>query len=150
MEPSTTLEEDAASLNDAARMVLAEMKANPDHEVSLLVQAFVECDAIALGEPPGGEPLDGGSLTAAPMGALTKAARAAVNGIEPMAASVDDLLCDLKRAAGVAEKILELGPVPDDDGPRLACVVCNGTDPEGGHTCEDGPDSDRKPGPVAP
>lgn len=37
---------------------------------------------------------------------LAKAARAAVNGIEPMAASVDDLLCDLKRAANAAEKVL--------------------------------------------
>lgn len=46
MTDSTTLEEDAA-LNDAARMVLAEMKANPEHEVSLLVQAFVECGKAA-------------------------------------------------------------------------------------------------------
>ena len=43
--------------------------------------------------------------------ALAKAARAAVAGIEPMAASVDDLLCDLKRAAMAAEKDIETGMV---------------------------------------
>lgn len=38
--------------------------------------------------------------------ALAKAARAAVAGIEPIAASVDDLLCDLKRAATVSDDLL--------------------------------------------
>lgn len=42
---------------------------------------------------------------------LAKAARAAVAGIEPMAASVDDLLCDLKRAAMAAEKDIDTGTV---------------------------------------
>lgn len=37
---------------------------------------------------------------------LCAAARAAVNGIEPMAASVDDLLCDLKKAATKAERVM--------------------------------------------
>ncbi len=49
MDPTTTLEDDAA-LNEAARMALAEMKENPGSEVSLLVQAFIECGRAAAAQ----------------------------------------------------------------------------------------------------